>query len=116
MQKSKISIATIAHMLPSLEEYLHAKNLRYQMILSRDIVDQRILQSDWTRGIPGCTQPKRYSQILTSSDDYLHVKNLRCHLIPSRDIVNQIILQSDWRRDTKSHTQPKVVFSDAIFL
>ena len=33
-------------MLLSFDEYLHAKNLRYQMIPSRDTVDQRILQFD----------------------------------------------------------------------
>ena len=40
--------------IPSLNDYLHAKQqqqqqLRYQLILSREIYDQRILQSDWTR-------------------------------------------------------------------
>ena len=37
-------------MLPSLDENRHKKILRYQMIPSREIVNPRILQSDWTRG------------------------------------------------------------------
>ena len=36
-------------MLPSLDEYAHAQNLRDRLIPSRDIDDQRILQSDWLR-------------------------------------------------------------------
>ena len=39
-------------MLPSLslDDYLHAKNLRRNCwISSKDIDDQRILESDWTR-------------------------------------------------------------------
>ena len=36
-------------MLLSLDENLQAKNLRYQLILSKDIVDKRISQSDWKR-------------------------------------------------------------------
>ena len=50
-------------MLRSLDDYLHAKNLRNCWISSRDIDDQRILQSDWKRGAKlylassGHTQP-----------------------------------------------------------
>ena len=37
-------------MLPSPDGYLHAKNLIYSLILSKDIIDnERILQSDWAR-------------------------------------------------------------------
>ena len=36
-------------MLPFLGAYFHVKNLRYPCIPSRDIHDQRTLQSDWTR-------------------------------------------------------------------
>ena len=35
------------NMLPSLDKYLHGKNVRYELIPSRDIADQGILQSDW---------------------------------------------------------------------
>ena len=37
-----------SHMLPSLYEF-PAKNLRYRLIPSKDIDDQRIMQSDWMR-------------------------------------------------------------------
>ena len=36
----------------------HTKNLRYLLIPSRDIVDQGILQYDWTRDTTGLTQLK----------------------------------------------------------
>ena len=32
---------------------------RYLLVLSSDIVDQRVLQSEWTRDKTGYTQPKR---------------------------------------------------------
>ena len=31
---------------------------RCEFIISRDIDDQRILESNWTRGLPGQTQPR----------------------------------------------------------
>ena len=37
-------------MLPFLDDYLHMKNLRYQLIPFKDIDDQRILKYDYTRG------------------------------------------------------------------
>ena len=45
-------------MLPCSDDYPYTKNPRYQLISSRNIVDQRISQSDWTKGTPGNTQPK----------------------------------------------------------
>ena len=36
--------------LPSVD-YLQTKTPRYQLTLSRDIDDQRILQSDWLRAL-----------------------------------------------------------------
>ena len=45
-------------MLPSFDKYLHAKNLKNQLIPSRDINDQRISQSDWTKGTIGHIQTK----------------------------------------------------------
>ena len=45
-------------MLPSLDDYLHAGNLRDQSISFKDIYDQRILQHSWTRGKTSHTQPK----------------------------------------------------------
>ena len=45
-------------MLPSPDDKLHEEKLRYQLILSRDLAEQRIPQSQWTVGTPGQTQPK----------------------------------------------------------
>ena len=56
-------------MLTSLHYYVHAKNLSYQLIPSKGIDDQRILQSDWTRGI---SNQKRQRQLLTSFHHYLN--------------------------------------------
>ena len=42
--------------LTSLDEYLHPKNLRYQLIPTTDIADHRIQQSDKMRGTTGQTQ------------------------------------------------------------
>ena len=36
-------------MLPFFYDYVHAKNLWDQLTSSRDIDDQRILQSDWLK-------------------------------------------------------------------
>ena len=44
-------------MLPSLDDYLHAKNRRHRLIPCSNIVDQRILQSDWVIRTPGHVQP-----------------------------------------------------------
>ena len=38
--------------------YRHAKNLRYRLIPSRHVHHQRMLVSDLTRSILGCTRPK----------------------------------------------------------
>ena len=45
-------------MIPSHDNYLHTKNLRYWLIPSSDIVNQIALQSNWMKGAPGHTQPK----------------------------------------------------------
>ena len=47
-----------SHMLPSLDGYLHAKHLRVPLIPSRDINNQKILQSNWMRGTTSHTQSK----------------------------------------------------------
>ena len=44
-----------SQMLPFLNDYLHAKKIRCQLIFFREIEDQRILQSDWNRGLTGHT-------------------------------------------------------------
>ena len=45
-------------MLTSLNDYLHAKNRKQGLVLSSDIADQRILQSEWMRETTSHTQPK----------------------------------------------------------
>ena len=45
-------------MLLSLDNYLHAINLKDRLAPSRDIDDQKILQSDCVRGTTGHSQPK----------------------------------------------------------
>ena len=45
-------------MLPFLDNYLHAKNLKHSLTHSRDTDDQRILLSDRMGGTTGHTQPK----------------------------------------------------------
>ena len=45
-------------MLHSLDYYLHAKNLRDCRIFSKDIDDQRILQSDWKSNKTSHTKAK----------------------------------------------------------
>ena len=44
--------------LPFTDDYPHDKNLRYHLIPAKDINDQRMLQSDWTKSTAGQTQPK----------------------------------------------------------
>ena len=45
-------------MLPFFNDYLYAKNLRYWLIPSTDIDDQRILECDWTWGTTGHIKSK----------------------------------------------------------
>ena len=45
-------------MLPSLDDYLHAKNLTDRLVPFRDMDNQSILQSDWIRGTTCYLQPK----------------------------------------------------------
>ena len=47
-----------SRLLPYLDDYLNAKNLQYQLLPSKDIYDQKILQSDWMRSKPGQTHAK----------------------------------------------------------
>ena len=85
-------------MLHFFDDYLHGKNFRYWLILSRKVDDQRILQSYWVRGTDGHMQTKVASEMLPFFDDYLNGKNLRDWLILSRDIDDQRMLQSDQQR------------------
>ena len=43
-------------MVTKLDDYLRENSLRYPLIPSNDIDDQRIQKSDWTRGTTGHTQ------------------------------------------------------------
>ena len=72
------------------------KNLRYQMILFKETVDQRILQSNLTRSLTDHAQPKVVVSdatfpVMTNCMD----KKLRYQLILSQDIENQRIKHSD---------------------
>ena len=40
------------------DDYFYPKNPRYQLVLSSDIADQRIVQSDWLRDTTDHNQPK----------------------------------------------------------
>ena len=80
-------------MLALLDDYLHAKNLAEFLIFSKNIDDQRILKSDWTRGTTGHIQQK---VVVTDATFLSMAKNLRDQFIPSRDIDDQTILQPDW--------------------
>ena len=101
--------------LPLMSNSMQKKKLRYHSFLSRDFDDQRILQSEWTRGITGHFQPKEKVPDATLACWLPPYKKLRDCWIFSRDINDQRILQSDWKRGTTGHTQPNVVVSDATF-
>ena len=83
--------------------------------ISVDLIDQRILQSDWTRGKPGHTQLK----LVVSDSAFLWwlfpCKNLWYRLTFSWDTDHQRVLQSDWTRGTTGRTQLEVIVSDPIF-
>ena len=69
------------------------KKLRYQLIYSRYIADQRILISDWIRDKPDHISNQKWCfQMIPSFDNYLLSKNIRYWLIPSREIDDW----SDW--------------------
>ena len=53
-------------MLPSLDNYLHAKNLTGWLISSRDIDNQRIMQSNWLKAFSAITEEPDFSQIRRS--------------------------------------------------
>ena len=96
--------------LPSIAGYLQAKNIWYSLIPSRDIDDQRILRSDWTRDTTGNTQLK----LAVSDPSFLWWLSPCKKSIASIDCM-QIYWWSknsdldDWMRDTTGHTQPKLV-------
>ena len=103
-------------MLLSLDDYLHAKNLRYQLSPSRDINDWRVLQSDCTRTQLATHNQKGYYLMLPSLVDYFHANTLQYQLILSREIDDQRNLKSTCTRSTNGRILPKVVVSDSTFL
>ena len=46
-------------MLPSLDDYLQAKNQREELIFSSENAEKRALRSDWKRNVTSDTQPKK---------------------------------------------------------
>ena len=55
---------------PSLDEYLYAKNLKYQLSFFRDFDNQRILQSDWLRAFSGITEKPDISRHAVCVESY----------------------------------------------
>ena len=87
------------------------KKVRDQMILFKEIVDQRILQSNLTRSLTDHTQHKNgslkcYLPLMTHC---MH-KKLRYNLILSQDIDNQRIVQSDCMKAKPGNIQSKYCF------
>ena len=98
---------------PSLSLLKHAEMNRKKIdtgltkvsvIPSRDISDQWILKSDWTRATPGYTQPRVV--VLDATFPWLLslCKRSNISIGFSSDIVDQRILQSDWTSDTIGQT------------
>ena len=90
-------------MLPSLDDYLntnitkHANTRRYSLILSKDIDDRRILQSDWMWGTNGHTQPQLIIWDVTFPSWLTPCKKLRYYDSFQRYWWSKI-LESDWLR------------------
>ena len=100
--------SSFRYYLPLMINSTHTK--KYQLVLSSDIVNQRILQSDWMRGTPHPTKkgsPRCFLLLMTNSMP----KKLIYQLILFRNIDDQRILPSDWIRCLTGHTQSKVVVS-----
>ena len=74
----------------------------YHLFPSRDIDNQRILESD-------CLQGKQ------TNSAFFPCKKHYDHLILFPDIDFQRILEPDWVKDTTGHTQPKEVILHATF-
>ena len=77
------------------------KNLRYQELIPPSvIVDQRILQSDWTRHIPGHTQ-RKVVVLHSTLAGWLSLNK------KNKEIKRGFF--SDWKRGSPGHTQPKTL-------
>ena len=76
---------------------------------SRDIVDQRILQSDWTRGSSGHIQSRVVASDATFSWWLFASKKSKISLDSFQRYWWSNNLQSDWIRGTSGRTQIRVV-------
>ena len=85
------------------------------MILSRDIVDQRILQSDRMRITPCHNQPQKWSlQMPPSHDDYQNAKKTKVST-DFKDVDGQGILQFYWLRTFRAITEETDFFQACSF-
>ena len=90
---------------------LQVKNLRDWSIPSKDLDDQKILQSDKRRNWPHPTKddsPRYCHHLITNS-----MQNNSLDSYQNNDYQKN--LQSQWTRGTSGHTKIKVVASDAPF-
>ena len=107
--------AEVSRAVPSLDKYFQAKNLRNQLILSRDIVDQRILQSDRMRITPCHNQPQKWSlQMLPSHDDYQNAKKSKVST-DFKDVDGHGILQFYWLRTFRAIIEETDFFQACSF-
>ena len=95
-----------SHMLSFLEEYLRANDLRYKLIPSEDIDDQRTLQSDWKISTRGHTQLKVVVSYASFHLMIITTQKLRHQFIFSQDVNDQRILQYDWTKSKPGLNQP----------
>ena len=76
------------------------KKLRHQLTLSSDIVDHRILQSDWARSMADPTQPKMEILDATFTWWLTLCTKTKTSLDPFQRYWWSKILQCDWRKST----------------
>ena len=74
-------------LLKFVDLHQHAKNETVQSICSREIVNLKILQSDWLRAI-NLYQKRFFDPLLIHDNLYRHAKNQAISLICSGDTVD----------------------------
>ena len=99
-------------MLPSLDDYIYAKNIWCQLISSKNIYDKIIMQSDWMSGIPGSLLPKVEVSDATFS--------WWLSLCQKSKINTDAFKRYWWSKNpaiwlAEKHNQPKVVILDTTF-
>ena len=93
------------------------KSKKNWLFLSSDIVDRRILQSDWMRGTHGQNEPK----VLVPDANFLcwiaRCRKIKVsHLTLSRDIVDQRNMHSEiWLDDSRNWPVVAILVSDPTF-